>query len=138
MYAKYGWQRDAVGKRIRLENGQYVEDKKKMIGYHLFEKQLNLVVDYESGLYNIVPVIRDDQFEMARVTRFGLGATWINLQKLPELHKSKSISKGKKGAKDPSMPEDLIGMYRPFVKIVTPGSPPPPLPRFAAKWTTQI
>ena len=60
--------------------------KNKIIGNHTIEKQLNLVVDHEFGLYNIVSVIRDDQFEMAWVTRFGLGATWINLQKLLELH----------------------------------------------------
>lgn len=117
MYVDYRPARNSNGQVTKLANGRAEEDKTRVRGYYNFERQLIWEVPYEFGVYNIIPIIRDVQFQRAQVAHLSLKSHLIHLQSLPRIPVKGANSHGLK---------ELTGVYKAYVRKATRGQVPPP------------
>ena len=120
MYARYA--------KIK-QDGRVVEDKSIIEGYHTFEKKLFWEVDYEFGIFNTIPVIREVQFEEAQVAHFAFGPQLVHLQRMPSLKAKGNAS---------YVPTQLAKQFKGFVKLATKGAAPPAHARIHLQWDNAV
>lgn len=121
MYVKYCTQKNGNGTVRKLKDGRVAEDKTQVVGYHGFKKQLIWEVPYEFAVYNIIPVIRDVQFEMGKVAHLSRKPQLVHLQALPTFT-----------VKGPS--KQLTEAFKGYVRITTIGAVPRPGATIRAQW----
>ena len=115
MYVDYRPARNDNGQIKKLDDGRVEEDKTRVRGYYSFERQLIWEVPYEFGLYNIIPIIRDVQFQRGQVAHLSLKPHLVHLQSIPKLLFN-GVSSGLK---------EFTGVFRAYVRKATLGVPPP-------------
>lgn len=130
MYAKYRPQRHANGSMKTHADGRAIEDVSEVRGYHTFDRKLFWEVDYEFGVYNIIPVIRDVQFAKGQVAHLATQTQLVYLHRMPSMK-----IKDKKGEWVPTV---LSNAFRGFVRITTQGGPPPPQTKIRLEWDNAV
>ena len=118
MYVRYRPQRHPNGLTKRGADGRVIDDINEIRGYHSFEKKLFWEVDFEFGVYNILPSIRDVQFAKGQVAHLATETQLVYLQQMP--------STKMKDSKGEWVPAALVHAFRGFVRITTQGGPPSP------------
>ena len=126
MYVKHRAQRNADNTVKKLEDGQVVYDMNKIKGYHRFEKKLTWEINYEFALYNIIPIIRDVQFEMGQVAHLELQTQLVHLQTMPKFNTGDT-----RGGYTPTQ---LAGSFKGFVRLTTVGASPSPGTKIRCEW----
>ena len=100
MYAKYA--------RRRTKDGRVEEDRSAIVGYHRFGKKVIWEVNYEFGLYNTIPVIRNTHFEQGQVAHLSIGTQLVHLQRMPAVTTRNKDT----GATTKHTPDDLESSFR--------------------------
>ena len=107
-------------------DGRVVDDESEIRGYYSFEKKLYWEVDFEFGVYNTIPVIRDVQFVKGQVAHLATQTQLLHLQRMPSMETKDS--KGK------YVPTTIAHAFRGFVRITTQGGSPPPHTKIRLEW----